>query len=50
MQLRIRIKSDLPVGKWTIPDQSTWSFTVVVDYYSLSFISEEEIGEGGGGA
>ena len=25
----------------TIPDQSTRSFTVMIDYYSLSFISEE---------
>ena len=29
------------IGKQTILDQSTRSFTVVVDWYSLSFISEE---------
>ena len=38
MQLRIRIKSKLPVGKLTIPDQSTQTFTVVIDYYNLSLI------------
>ena len=31
MQPRIRIKSELPVGKSTIPDQSTRSFTVMID-------------------
>ena len=31
MQLRIRIKSNLPVTKPTTPDQSKRSFTVVVD-------------------
>ena len=35
------MKSDLPVGKLTILDQSTRIFIVVVDLYSLSFISEE---------
>ena len=35
------MKSDPPVGKLTIPDQSTRIFIVVVDLYSLSFISEE---------
>ena len=24
-------KSELPAGEQTIPDQSTWSFTVVID-------------------
>ena len=38
MQLTIRIKSELPVGKLTIPDQSTQSFTVMIDYYNLSLI------------
>ena len=38
MQLIIRIKSKLPVGKLTIPDQSTQSFTVMIDYYNLSLI------------
>ena len=38
MQLTIRIKSELPVGKLTIPDQSTQSFTVMVDYYNRSLI------------
>ena len=38
MQLTIRIKSKLPVGKLTIPDQSTQSFTVMIDYYNLSLI------------
>ena len=37
MQLTIKIKSELPVGKLTIPDQST-SFTVMIDYYNLSLI------------
>ena len=50
MQPRIKIKSELPFGKYTIPDQSKWSFTVVIDLYSLSFINEEYVGEGGGGA
>jgi len=40
MQLRIRIKSKLPVGKQTISDQSTRSFMVVIDQYILSFIGE----------
>ena len=31
MQTRIRIKSKLPVGKWTLPDQSRRSSTVVID-------------------
>ena len=31
MQPRIRIKSEHPVGKSTIPDQSIRSFTVVID-------------------
>ena len=31
MQLRIRIKSELSVGKLTIPDQSTQNFTVMID-------------------
>ena len=35
------MKFDLPVGKLTIPDQSTGIFIVVVDLYSLLFISEE---------
>ena len=34
-------KSELPVGKLTILDQSTRSFRDVLDWYSLSFISEE---------
>ena len=38
MQLTIRIKSELPVGKLIIPDQSTQSFTVMIDYYNLSLI------------
>ena len=38
MQLTIRIKLELPVGKLTIPDQSTQSFTVMIDYYNLSLI------------
>ena len=41
MQPRVRMKSDLQVGKLTIPDQSTRNFIVVVDLYSLLFISEE---------
>ena len=41
MQPKNKIKSELPVGKYTILDQSTQSFTVVVDWSSLSFISEE---------
>lgn len=32
-------KSEVPVGKYIIPDQSTRPFAVVIDYYSLSFIS-----------
>ena len=28
---RIRIKCEVPVGKYIIPDQSTRSFTVVID-------------------
>ena len=31
MQPRIRNKSELPVGEWTTPDQSTRSFTVVIN-------------------
>ena len=38
MQPRIIIKSELPVGKLTIPDLSTRRFTFVIDKYSLSFI------------
>ena len=30
MWLRIQNKSELAVGKWTIPYQSTWSFKVVI--------------------
>ena len=41
MQPRIQNKSELPVSEQTIPDQSTRSFTVVIDQCSLSFISEE---------
>ena len=41
MQLRIRIKSELPVSKEKIPDQSTWSIRFAIDKYSLSFITEE---------
>ena len=48
MQPRIKIKSELPFGKYTIPDQSKRSFTVVIDLYSLSFINEEYVGEGRG--
>ena len=32
MQPRIKNKSGLPVGELTILDQSTRSFTVVIDY------------------
>ena len=50
MQPRIRIKSELPVGKLTILAQSTRSFTVVNDLYSASFISYGGLnGERGGG-
>ena len=31
MQPRIKNKSELPVGEWTILDQSTRSFTVMID-------------------
>ena len=31
MQQRIKNKSELPDGEQTIPDQSTLSFTVVID-------------------
>ena len=31
MQTRIRINSKLPVGKWSIPEQSRRSSTVVID-------------------
>ena len=31
MQPRIKNKSELPVGEWTNPDQSTRSFTVTTD-------------------
>ena len=49
MQPRIRIKSEIPVGKWTILDQSTRSLSVVNDLYSLWFISYGGLnGEGGG--
>ena len=41
MQPRFRMKSDLSVGKLITPDQSTRIFIVVVDLYSLLFISEE---------
>ena len=30
IQLRIKNKSELPVGEKTVPDQSTQSFTVVI--------------------
>ena len=36
MQARIRIKSELSVGKQNILDQSTWIFTAAIDLYSLS--------------
>ena len=38
MQPRIKNKSELPVGEQTIPDQSTQSFTVVIDQYSQSLL------------
>ena len=49
----IKSQFELPVGELTISDQSTRRFTVVIDQYSLSFISEIEVknntGEGRGG-
>jgi len=47
IQPRIKNKSELSVGEKTIPGQSTLSFAVVIDLYSLSFISEGG-GLGGG--
>ena len=50
MQPSIRVKSELPVGKYTTPDQSTRSFTVVIDnkvYHLL--VKNHELGEGKGG-
>ena len=38
MQPKIRNKSELPVGELTIPDQSTRSFTVVIDLLIQSII------------
>ena len=31
VQTRIKNKSELPAGEETISDQSTWSFTFVID-------------------
>ena len=31
VQPKIKNKSELPAGEQTIPDQSTWSFIVVID-------------------
>ena len=50
MQPSIRVKSELPVGKYTTPDQSARSFTVVIDnkvYHLL--VKNHELGEGKGG-
>ena len=41
MRPRIKIKSELPARKDTIQDLSKWSFTVVIDLYSLSLIGDE---------
>ena len=41
---KLKYKKDGDLCSWrseSNPDQSTWSFTVVIDYYSPSFISEE---------
>ena len=41
MQPRIKYKFELPAVEYTILGRSTRSFTVEIDQYSLSFISEE---------
>ena len=38
---RIKNKSELSTGVLTIADRSKYSFTVMIDLYSVSFISEE---------
>ena len=41
MRPRIKSKSNLLTRKYTIQDQSKWSFTVMIDLYSLSLFGEE---------
>ena len=47
MQPRIKNKSGLPVGELTILDQSTRSFTVVIDYTIYYLPVNNNNGEGG---
>ena len=47
MQARIRIKSELSVGKQNILDQSTWIFTAAI-YTVYQYFSEEYLAEGRG--
>ena len=49
MQLRIRIKSELPAGKEPILVISPWSFTVVIDHTVAHLIVKNNWGGGGGG-
>ena len=42
MQLRIRTKPELPVGKETILNQSAWSLRVVIDKYTINHLLLEE--------